>query len=56
MPKEWFLNRAEYEFEGHKFYGIEDYDAFLKYMYNDYMTLPPEDKRQPHAPVSEYNF
>ena len=56
MPKEWFLNRAEYDFEGLKFYGIEDYDAFLKYMYNDYMTLPPEDKRQPHAPVSEYNF
>lgn len=56
MPKEWFLNRAEYEFEGLKFYGIEDYDAFLKYMYDDYMTLPPEDKRQPHAPVSEYNF
>lgn len=56
MPKEWFLNRAEYEFEGHKFYGIEDYDAFLKYMYDDYMTLPPEDKRQPHAPVSEYEF
>ena len=56
MPKEWFLNRAEYEFEGQKFYGIEDYDAFLKYMYDDYMTLPPEDKRQPHAPVSEYSF
>lgn len=56
MPKSWFLERAEYEFEGHTFYGIKDYDAFLKYMYDDYMTLPPEEKRQPHAPVSEYNF
>ena len=56
MPKEWFLERAEYEFEGHQFYGIKDYDAFLKYMYDDYMTLPPEEKRQPHAPVTDYEF
>lgn len=56
MPKEWFLERAEYEFEGHKLYGVKDYDAFLKYMYDDYMTLPPLDKRQPHAPVSSFNF
>lgn len=56
MPKEWFLNRKEYEFEGHKFYGIGDYDAFLKYMYGDYMKLPPIEKRQQHAPVSSFNF
>lgn len=56
MLKEWFRERAEYEFEGHKFYGPKDYNAFLKYMYNDYMTLPPEEKREPHAPVSSYKF
>lgn len=56
MPKEWFLERAEYEFEGHMVYGTKDYDSFLKYVYNDYMTLPPENKRQPHAPVSSFNF
>lgn len=56
MPKEWFLERAEYEFEKHLFYGTKNYDGFLKYMYDDYMTLPPVDKRQPHAPVSSYNF
>lgn len=56
MPKIWFLERAEYEFEGKKFYGIKDYDAFLKYLYGDYMTLPPIEKREPHAPVSEYKF
>lgn len=56
MPKEWFLERAEYDFEGLKVYGIKDYDAFLKYMYDDYMTLPPEEKRIPHAPVSEIKF
>lgn len=56
MPKKWFVERKEYEFEGCKFYGTKDYDGFLKYMYNDYMSLPPEDKREPHAPVSSYNF
>ena len=56
MEKQWFLDRAEYEFEGKTIYGSRDYDGFLKFMYNDYMTLPPEDKREPHAPVSSYNF
>lgn len=56
MPKKWFLERAEYEFEGHKFYGTKDYDAILRYTYRDYMTLPPEEKRQQHAPVSFIDF
>lgn len=56
MPKKWFLDRTEYEFEGHKFYGTKDYDKFLRYVYNDYMKLPPKDKRQQHSPVSSFNF
>ena len=44
MPKSWFLERAEYDFEGHKFYGTKDYDGFLKYYYNDYMTPLPVEK------------
>lgn len=56
MPKSWFLQRAEYEFEGYKFYGTKDYDAFLTYVYHDYMTLPPANKREPHAPVSSFCF
>ena len=27
MPKIWFLERAEYDFEGHKFYGTKDHFA-----------------------------
>ena len=27
MPKSWFLERAEYDFEGHKFYGTKDHFA-----------------------------
>ena len=29
---------------------------FLKYVYNDYMTLPPKEKRTSHASVSSFNF
>lgn len=56
MPKEWFTDLAEYDFEGLKLYGTRDYDTILKYIYGDYMQLPPEDKRDPHSPVSEYTF
>ena len=34
-----------YEFEGTQLYGVEDYDGYLRSLYNDYMQLPPEDKR-----------
>ncbi|MDO5760864.1 MAG: LicD family protein [Bacteroidota bacterium] len=52
MPKQWFLERKQYDFEGKKFWGIKDYDAFLKYEYGDYMTLPPKEKRKTH-PISD---
>jgi len=56
MPKEWFLDRAEYEFEGKKFWGTKDYDSILKYIYGDYMKLPPENQREQHSPFSEIVF
>ena len=56
MPKKWFLERKEYDFEGIKLYGMEHAHEFLEYEYGDYMTLPPENKREPHAPVSSYDF
>lgn len=56
MPKNWFLDLEEYDFEGNKFFGTKDYDDVLTYTYGNYMQLPPEDKRDPHAPVSEYSF
>lgn len=56
MPKEWFLDTVDYEFEDTKLLGVRDYDAFLKYMFDDYMTLPPEENRQRHSPVSSYSF
>lgn len=56
MPKQWFLDLEEYEFEGEKFYGTKDYDKILTYIYGDYMTPPPKDKRDPHSPVCRYSF
>lgn len=56
MPKGWFFERAEYEFEGKMLYGSKDYDGVLTYWFNDYMTLPPIDKREQHAPVSVIDF
>ena len=56
MPKEWFTQREEYEFEGRSFFSSKDYDTVLKYIYGDYMQLPPEDKREQHSPFSKIKF
>lgn len=56
MPKRWFLNSKEFEFEGKTLIGLKDYDEYLRFSYGDYMELPPEDKRNQHAPVSDYEF
>ena len=34
------------DFEGYKLWGIKDYDHYLTVCYGDYMTPPPEDKRE----------
>ena len=39
-------NLAEYDFDGEKFPGPEDYDTFLTGLYGSYMQLPPEDQRE----------
>ena len=56
IPKKWFTETAEYEFEGKKLIGTKDYDECLTFWYGDYMKLPPEDQREQHAPVSYIDF
>ena len=34
-----------YDFEGNRFFGVEDYDSYLKSLYGNYMEFPPMDKR-----------
>lgn len=56
MPKKWFLERAEYDFEGCRFYGTKEYDEVLTYFYGDYMEPPPVGQREQHAPFSKIIF
>ena len=56
MPKKWFIETMDVPFEDMIARGVKDYDNYLKYMFHDYMTPPPEDKRDPHAPCESYDF
>lgn len=46
-PKKIFQKRKLYDFEGRKYWSIEDADAWLRPIYGDYMQLPPKEARQP---------
>lgn len=56
VKKEWLREFAEYDFEGKKLMGPKNYDAYLSYMYGDYMTPLPPEKRGQHSPASEIDF
>ena len=56
MPKRWFKNTKPFNFEGHVFPGLEDYDEYLSFSFGNYMELPPVEQSIQHAPVSDYDF
>ena len=56
LPKSWYLEVAEYCFEGAYFFGPKDFDGYLRFKYGDYMTPPPENHRQQNSPVSFIDF
>jgi len=46
----WFNGTKEFIVRGKKFKSMVDEDAYLTFVYKDYMSLPPEEKRLPmHA-------
>ncbi|AGI48530.1 LPS biosynthesis protein [Thermoplasmatales archaeon BRNA1] len=51
LDKKIFEDALDWDFEGHQFKLIRDYDYVLTQMYGDYMTLPPEEKRVGHHNV-----
>ena len=49
LKKSIYYDRTLYEFEGIKVWGIKDYDAHLRMLYGDYLSLPPKEKQvSPH--------
>ena len=48
MPEASFNTYIRQEFEDTSFMCVRDYDRYLKQLYGDYMTLPPENKRVGH--------
>lgn len=48
IPINIFGTPLLYQYEDSFLYGVEKYDDYLKLLYKDYMTLPPEDKRHIH--------
>ncbi len=56
FPKSLFRHLVDYEFEGYKFLGFEEYDWYLKSIYGDYMTPPPISERRSHIPCSSYKL
>lgn len=56
MPKKWFTELTDYEFEGYPLMGPIDYDAVLRQYYRDYMELPPEEQRNPKHYCIEIKF
>ena len=56
MPKQWFKELTDYDFEGRKYLGVKDYDAYLSQLFGNYMTPPPVDKRVSNIPFSSIDF
>lgn len=54
LKKEVYNPAIKKKFAGHEFYVPRDYDAWLKRFFGDYMTLPPEEKRQAHHNNESY--
>jgi len=54
MPSKWWDEIIEFDFEGYKFYASAEYDKILKKIYNNYMQLPPLDKRITHHSFMAY--
>lgn len=52
----WYSEFTELPFEGELFPVPADYDAVLTAQFGDYMTPPPEDKRENRHQIQELDF
>ena len=56
VPSSLFDDIVNYKFENIYVKGFEDYDAYLKCVYGDYMIIPPEHERVSHGIKAWYNI
>ena len=54
FKKSLYDEMIEVPFENKKFYAFKNYDEYLRNIYGDYMTPPPENKRNPHHGLKIY--
>jgi len=54
IPKKYYGSPQLIKFEDTYLYGVEDYDSYLSHIYNDYMMLPPKEKRRIHLSAAYY--
>lgn len=55
FKREWYEDIIDIPFENVVLKGSRKYDEYLKFMYGDYMVLPPKNERTVH-PVSEFKL
>ena len=48
FPKEWYGKGTKYQFENIDVIGMDNYDAWLRHFYGDYMKIPSEVSRVEH--------
>ena len=56
MPISVMGKPKEYIFEGHKVYGVADYDSYLTNLYGNWRELPPKDKQVTHHDYLELDL
>jgi len=49
FPKKYLESFCLWKFEGKEYYVPVEYDSYLRSIYGDYMTLPPEEERTHHS-------
>ncbi|WP_163193261.1 LicD family protein [Clostridium thermarum] len=53
--RKWYEDTIDMKFQGITLKACRDYDEYLRFLYGDYLKLPPVEKRKVH-PVSKLRF
>ncbi|MCD7956832.1 MAG: LicD family protein [Lachnospiraceae bacterium] len=56
FPEQWLNEAISVDFEGYSLSVPKEYDAYLTWLYGDYMQLPPEGQRHPGHDTVKLDF